>query len=74
MKKFLSLWSIWCLPSLARAGVISDAPSLADVLLIDRHQVAPRMKLPVAENVGDAVQWSGRRTRGEEGRQERYQS
>ena len=33
MKKFLSLWSIWCLPSLARAGVISDAPSLADVLL-----------------------------------------
>ena len=33
MKKFLSLWSIGCLPSLVQAGVISDAPSLADVLL-----------------------------------------
>lgn len=33
MKKTLSLWSILCAPSLASAGVISDAPSLAEVLL-----------------------------------------
>lgn len=33
MKKILSVCFIWCVPILARAGVISDAPSLAEVLL-----------------------------------------
>ncbi len=33
MKKILSLLLLLCTPSLARAGVISDAPSLAGVLL-----------------------------------------
>ncbi|MBP5993669.1 MAG: hypothetical protein KA731_02050 [Candidatus Moranbacteria bacterium] len=33
MKKILSLSFVACVPNLAWAGVISDAPSLADVLL-----------------------------------------
>ncbi len=38
---------------------------LADIRLVDRHQIPPGMKLPVAEYVGDAVQRAGRCPGGE---------
>jgi hypothetical protein len=34
--------------------------SLTQILVVDGHQITPGVELPVAENVGDVVQRTGR--------------